>query len=131
MDKYWGLILRHRLPQSPCLDLLLLLLTSSKRLRGRWAPSFLRIMPTRIQVAWLSNWELERQQQTTYRSCNSLVVALPVVGVAGAILGTLVVVMVVAGVGCGATLIISKSSSGSFAMFLSLSAAPLVHAYLP
>ena len=49
MEKYWGLNLLHQLPQSLCLYFLLLLLTSSQRLRG--APSFLRIMPTRTQVA--------------------------------------------------------------------------------
>ena len=52
----------------------------------------------------------------------------PVVGVAGAIIGAFVVVVV--GVGCRATLIISKSSSGRFGMFSSLAADPLIHAYI-
>ena len=75
---------------------------------------------------------MERQQQNALRSCSSLVVKVVgvVAGVAGATLGAFVVVAVV-GVGCGATLIISKSSSGSFGMFLSLSDAPLVQVYLP
>ena len=84
----------------------------------------------------MSSWEMERQQQRALRSCNSLVV-VGVVGVvvgvenAGATLGLFVVAVAVVGVSCGATLIISKSLSGSFGMFLSLSAAPLAHAYLP
>ena len=48
MEKYWVWKTRHRLLQLPCLYFLILLLTSSQRLRG--APSFLRIMPTRSQV---------------------------------------------------------------------------------
>ena len=67
---------------------------------------------------------MERQQQRALISCSSLVVKVVrvVVGVAGATLGFFVVAVVVVGVGCGATLIISKSSSGSFGMLLSLSA---------
>ena len=43
-----------------------------------------------------------------------------------------VLLMVTAGVvGCGAALINSKSSSGSFGMFLSLSDDPFVQVYLP
>ena len=72
---------------------------------------------------------MERQHQRALISCSSLAVAVegPVVGVegAGATLGFLVVVAVVV-VRLGATLIISKSSSGSFGMFLSLSDDPFV-----
>ncbi|MFM7979496.1 MAG: hypothetical protein ACKPKO_09295, partial [Candidatus Fonsibacter sp.] len=52
----------------------------------------------------MSNWEIERKRQRALMSCNSLAVALPVVviGVAGAILGAFVVVVVVVGIGCGA-----------------------------
>ncbi|MFM7979096.1 MAG: hypothetical protein ACKPKO_07235, partial [Candidatus Fonsibacter sp.] len=49
MERYWVWKPPHRLAQSPCFYLLLLLLTSSQRLIG--APSFLRIMPTQSQVA--------------------------------------------------------------------------------
>ena len=80
----------------------------------------------------MSSWAMDRQQQSALRSSNSLVVkvvGVVIVGVAGATLGAFAIVGV--GVGDGAILIISKSSSGSFGMFLSLSPDPLVHAYLP
>ena len=82
----------------------------------------------------MSSWEMERQQQRDLISCSSSAVAgfvvVVVVEGAGAVL--FMVVVVTAGVvGCGATLIISKSLSGSFGMFLSLSDDPLDHAYLP